>query len=211
MSEQEKRGPRGYRMVRRRETLQAMRRRITEAAFELHGSVGPANTTIKAVAERAGVQRHTVYNHFPDMASLFRACTDHGMLSTGMPNAGGWLAIADPADRLQYGLDDMYAYYRANSGVLRNVLRDMEMMATVGGVEPMLERMAELFSTLAAGWPGDASAQHLRGVAIAHAMAFDTWRSFAERGVPDPQLRDLMVRMVATIDPAYQPADITGR
>ena len=81
MGEQKKpAGPRPYRMGRRREQLDATRRRIAEAAFELHATVGPAQTSVSAVAERAGVQRHTVYHHFPDLGSLFRACTEHGCL-----------------------------------------------------------------------------------------------------------------------------------
>ena len=192
---------RGYRMVRRRDALDAMRRRITEAAFELHGTVGPAQTTIKAVAERAGVQRHTVYNHFPDMASLIRACTEHGMRTTGIPSPEGWLAISEPAARLECGLDEMYAFYRSNSSLLRNVLRDIGMMAQVGGVEPLLERMGELFGALAAGWPGDGPSQQLRAAAVAHVMAYDTWRSFADHEVADADIRALMVRMVTTISP----------
>ena len=86
MGEQRKRPtPRAYRMGRRREQLDAMSRRIAEAAFELHATVGPAQTSISAVAERAGVQRHTVYHHFPDLTSLMRACTEHGMRVTRTP------------------------------------------------------------------------------------------------------------------------------
>ena len=90
-------------MGRRRESLEATRQRIAEAAFELHGTVGPAQTSISAVADRAGVQRHTVYNHFPDMTSLVRACTEHGMRVTGIPEAAPWRAIEDPAIRLRPG------------------------------------------------------------------------------------------------------------
>ena len=53
------------------------RERIVEATVALHTSIGPARTTISAVAERAGVERHTVYAHFPDDGSLLRACSAH--------------------------------------------------------------------------------------------------------------------------------------
>jgi len=139
MVEQKKPGrPRTYRMSRRREQLDAMSQRIAEAAFELHGTVGPAQTSISAVAERAGVQRHTVYHHFPDLGTLFRACTDHGMRVTRTPEAAPWRAIDDPTDRLRHGLDELYAYYRANTRLLGNILRDMPFMAVVGGSEAAL-------------------------------------------------------------------------
>ena len=89
-----------------------MRQRITEAALELHATVGPAQTSISAVAERAGVQRHTVYHHFPDMTSLMQACTAHGMRTTGIPDAASWVAIEDPTARLRHGLGELYALLR---------------------------------------------------------------------------------------------------
>ncbi|HWC30319.1 MAG TPA: helix-turn-helix domain-containing protein [Dehalococcoidia bacterium] len=45
--------------------------------MELHGTVGPARTTVAEIARKAGVQRLTVYTHFPDLTSLFAACTTH--------------------------------------------------------------------------------------------------------------------------------------
>ena len=134
-----------------------MRQRIAEAAFELHATVGPAQTSISAVAERAGVQRHTVYHHFPDMTSLMRACTEHGMRVTGTPEAAPWVAIEDPTARLRHGLGELYAYYRANAQLLGNVVRDLPLMADIGGAEAFVERMGDLFGALAAGWPGDPS------------------------------------------------------
>ncbi|HEX5822971.1 MAG TPA: helix-turn-helix domain-containing protein, partial [Candidatus Limnocylindrales bacterium] len=154
--------PRGYRMGRRREQLEATRSRIAAAAFELHATVGPAQTSISAVAERAGVQRHTVYHHFPDLGALFRACTEHGMQVTRTPEAAPWRAIDDPTARLRFGLGQLYGYYRANTRLLGNFARDMQLMFEVGGAEAYIARMAELFQALAEGWPGDAANQRLR-------------------------------------------------
>jgi AcrR family transcriptional regulator len=197
MTEQEKPGrPRSYRMGRRREQVDAMSQRIAEAAFELHGTVGPAQTSISAVAERAGVQRHTVYHHFPDLGSLFRACTDHGMRVTGTPEAAPWQAIEDPTARLRHGLDQLYAYYRANAKLLGNILRDMPFMTVVGGSEAFVARMTELFSALAAGWPGNERTQRVRMAAIAHAMSYETWKSLTDNGLSDDEARDLMLELV---------------
>jgi AcrR family transcriptional regulator len=186
-------------MSRRRESLEGMRQRIAEAAFELHATVGPAHTSIKAVAERAGVQRHTVYHHFPDMTSLVRACTEHGMRITRIPEAAPWLAIEDPTARFRLALGELYAYYRANARLLGNVIRDMPLMAE-GGVEAFVERMGELFGALAAGWPDAVPTQRLRMAAIGHAMSFETWKSLTGNGVTDAEAGELMLQLVTGIE-----------
>lgn len=179
-----------------------MRQRIAEAAFELHATIGPAQTSISAVAERAGVQRHTVYNHFPDLGALFRACTEHGMRVTQVPEAAPWRAIADPTVRLPEALDELYAYYRANTRLLGNFTRDMALMGEIGGAEAFIDRMTELFSALAEGWPDDAATQRLRMAAIGHAMSYEAWRSLTDKGLSDLEAREFMVRLVTTVDPS---------
>ncbi len=186
-------------MGRRREQLDAMRQRIAEAAFELHATVGPAQTSISAVAERAGVQRHTVYHHFPDMTSLIRACTEHGMQLTRTPDAAPWRAIEDPTARLRYALGELYTYYRANARLLGNIVRDMPLMGDVGGSEAFVERMTELFSALADGWPGDAATQRLRMAAIGHAMSYETWKSLTAGGLSDGEVGALMLGLVTRL------------
>jgi AcrR family transcriptional regulator len=191
---------RTYRMARRLEHLEATRQRIAEAAFELHSTIGPAQTTISAVADRAGVQRHTVYHHFPDMTSLIQACTEHGMRATGIPAAASWRAIQEPSARLEHALSELYAYYRPNARLLGNVIRDMPFMAQAGGSEAFVEHMTELFSALAEGWPGEASVQRVRMAAIGHAMSFETWQSLTGRGLTDSEAVELMLRFVTTVD-----------
>jgi AcrR family transcriptional regulator len=186
-------------MGRRRERLDATRQRIAEAAFELHATVGPAHTSISAVAERAGVQRHTVYNHFPDLGALFRACTEHGMRVTRIPEADSWRAIDDPAARLRVALGELFAYYRANTRLLGNVVRDMAILGEIGGSEAFLERMTDLFGALAEGWPGDPATQRLRMIAVGHAMSYQTWRSLSDKGLSDAEAVDLMLQLVASV------------
>jgi AcrR family transcriptional regulator len=192
-------------MGRRRERLEATRQRIAEAAFELHATVGPAQTSVSAVAERAGVQRHTVYHHFPDLTSLFRACTEHGMRVTRTPEARRWRVIEDPIARLRHALRELYAYYRANARLLGNVVRDMPLLGDASGSEAFIDRMTELFSALAEGWPGDAGTQRLRMVAIGHAMAYETWRSLADKGLSDDEAGELMLHLVTSIDELREP------
>jgi AcrR family transcriptional regulator len=197
-------------MGRRREQLEATRQRIAEAAFELHGTIGPAQTSISAVAERAGVQRHTVYHHFPDLTSLFRACTEHGMRVTRIPEAALWRAIEDPAIRLGQALGELYAYYRANARLLGNIVRDMPLTAGIGGSEAFVERMTELFSTLADGWPDDTATQRVRMVTIGHAMSYETWRSLTDRGLSDGEASELMLRLVTTVEDGAEPRNSLG-
>jgi AcrR family transcriptional regulator len=187
-------------MARRLEQFEATRRRIAEAAFELHSTIGPAQTTISAVADRAGVQRHTVYHHFPDMTSLMQACTEHGMRVTGIPVAATWRAVEDPAGRLRHGLTELYTYYRANARLLGNVIRDMPLTAHFGGQDAFVDHMAGLFSALALGWPGDSDVQRRRMAAIGHAMSYETWRSLTGQGLQDREAVDLMAGLVATVD-----------
>src|SRR5918911_672660 len=90
---------RPYRMTRRAELEEQTRLRITESTVALHQELGPARTSISAVAERAGVRRSTVYRHFPDEEALFAACSSHWRAANPSPDARAWSAIEDPAER----------------------------------------------------------------------------------------------------------------
>lgn len=188
-------------MRRRLESVEETGRRITAAAFDLHATVGPSRTTIRAIAERAGVQRHTVYAHFPDLDSLFRACTEHGMRVTGMPWPGRWSAIADPRARLRLGLAELFAWYRSNEQMLRNVLSDIDPTAPPPTEPDLFElRMASLFDALADGWSAaDDGAQATLMAVVAHAMAFETWRSLTGGGLTDEQVVELLASIVGGV------------
>src|SRR4030088_927433 len=95
-----------YRKKRRAELEHAPRRRITDSAVELHGTLGPSRTSLSAVAQHAGVRRSTLYRHFPDEAALFVACTSHWMASNPAPDLGRWAAIQDPDERLRRALNE---------------------------------------------------------------------------------------------------------
>ena len=89
---------------------QETRQRIIEAAIGLHGTVGPARTTISAIAEGAGVRRATVYRHFPDERALFMGCSGTWAERNPLPDPAGWSGIPDPADRLEAALDAIYGW-----------------------------------------------------------------------------------------------------
>lgn len=117
---------RTYTLRRRAEKQAETRQRIVEAAVDLHSSVGPALTTLSMVAERAGVQRHTLYAHFPDERSLFLACSGLAMERDPLPDPEPWRAIADPGERLRTGLAEVYGWYQRNAALAACVSRDAE-------------------------------------------------------------------------------------
>jgi AcrR family transcriptional regulator len=179
----EKTATRRYELRKRAEAMDATRRRITEAAVELHGSVGPARTTISAIAERAGVQRQTVYRHFPTEDELFTACSQHFYEADRWPDPERWRVIADPAERLAAALDELYAYYERNQSMWTNVLRDETLVAPVAsalkGFWAYLDAAAE---ALAAGWGTRGGRRRVLLAAVRHAVDFRTWRSLARDG-----------------------------
>lgn len=195
-------------MQRRLQSIEETRRRITAATFDLHATVGPSRTTISAIADRAGVQRHTVYAHFPDLDTLYRACTEHGMLVTRMPLPEPWAAIGDPMVRLRTGLDELFKWYRANERMLRNVLADAgaEAQGPSAGRGPEAEtdlfetRMTALVDALAHGWPvSGASRPRLLRAVLVHATAFETWRSLTITGLRDEEAVDLLGALAVAV------------
>ena len=125
---------RPYRKKRRAELEEATRRRITESAVELHGSVGPSHTSMSAVAERAGVRRSTLYRHFPDEGALFEACSAHWAAANPPPDLAGWAAIANPDERLRTAVAELYAYWRRTEPMISNGFRPMRSTNMIAGM-----------------------------------------------------------------------------
>ncbi len=174
---------RKYELKRRAAEMAETRTRIAAAAAELHGTIGPARTTVSAVAERAGVQRHTVYRHFPDDAALFDACSAHYMEAHPLPDPAPWRAIGDPDRRLARALDEIYAYYEQTEPMFSNVMRDLDLVEALRPtVAPLRAFLAEAVDILAAGRPARGRRERVRDAALAHAVAFPTWRSLTAAG-----------------------------
>jgi AcrR family transcriptional regulator len=192
-------GTRPYRMQRRAESQEQTRLRITESAVALHGTLGPARTSISAVAQHAGVRRSTVYRHFPDEAALFDACTAHWRAANPPPDIAAWSAIEDPDERLRVALCELYAFYRRTEAMLDNLFRDE-------ATEPLIrERFAGFHDYLAAARDILMAGRRLRGGAgrctragLGHAIAFSTWKSLArEQGLDDDAAGALARALVA--------------
>jgi AcrR family transcriptional regulator len=184
---------RAYTLNRRAEQQAQTRLKIVEATVDLHGTVGPANTSLSMVAERAGVQRNTLYAHFPDLRSLQMACSALAMERSPPPDAADWRRVTDPVERLRHGLGAVYRWYGDNDGLLGCVLRDAE--------HHLLTRdIVELrFGPVVSGWRevlGAALTSPQR--ALLHlALDFHGWRALVPgAGLATDAAADLMVRAI---------------
>src|SRR3954453_10364842 len=122
---------RPYRMKRRAELEEQTRQRITESAVALHEEVGPAQTSISAIAERAGVRRSTVYRHFPDEEALFDACSTHWRAANPPPDPRSWSSIGDPSERTRSALREVYAFYGRTESMYVSLMRDAPLVPII--------------------------------------------------------------------------------
>jgi AcrR family transcriptional regulator len=188
---------RKYELKERARRRAQTRQRIVEAAVDLHTSVGPARTTISGIAERAGVERHTVYAHFPDDRTLFRACSEHWEARHPMPAHETLAEIEDPVRRLRRALGEMYSWYESVEGDLALFVRDASVVpANADVLGEMTADFAILADAVSQGWPRRKSVR----AAIGHALEFETWRSLVRRqGLSRTQAVDAMARLVASV------------
>ena len=188
---------RKYELKERARRQAQTRQRIVEAAVELHTSVGPARTTISGIAERAGVERHTVYAHFPDDRTLFRACSQHWTARHPMPDLGTLAGTEGPVRRLRRALGEMYAWYESVEADLALFVRDASLVpANADALGEMMADFAILADSVSQGWPRRKSVR----AAIGHALEFETWRSLVRRqGLSRTQAVDAMARLVSSV------------
>ena len=184
---------RRYELKARAAAQQETRARIAAAAAALHEEVGIGRTTVADIARRAGVQRLTVYNHFPDLGALLPACSAHWLAEHPLPDLGALLAVEDPARRLRATLAALYGWYRENASMQRRVLGERasvpELDAWMGQSADLM--MAELARALSAGFERpDALAL------VALALDFWTWQRLDREGLGDAAAAGLMAGVV---------------
>ncbi|HSC90209.1 MAG TPA: TetR family transcriptional regulator [Gaiellaceae bacterium] len=189
---------RGYRQTRRAEATAETRRRIVDAAIGLHTTVGPARTTISAIAQQAGVERLTVYRHFPREDELFRACVTHGWERFPPPDHRAWSKIADPEQRLRAGLTELYAYYAGVGDGLLVIVHDFPRVPALAALNaPYLAKWDEMRDVLARGWDRRGRRRQALVAAIAHSLDLSTWASLVRRQeLPETDAVELLVGMV---------------
>ena len=190
--------PRRYRKRLRAEQELQTRQAITEAAVKLHGTVGPARTTVSAIADEAGVQRATVYRHFPDERSLFQACSGHYMSLHPPPDPSRWMEVADPAVRLREALTDVYRWWDETEDMMSLVIRDTPLVEALS--EQTHARLAlfdEIAEILMRGRGLRGKRRARVGAAVRHALALSTWQSLVrEQLLTNDEAVDLMGGMV---------------
>ena len=186
---------RAYTLKKRAESQAETRQRIIEAAVGLHRDVGPAHTTVSMVAERAGVQRHTFYAHFPDDRSLLMACSGHNAEQNPYPASGPWKEIADHDERLVTALGELYAYYARNEQMTASVLRDAEIMPLVKEIVGI--RRASIIRAYRETL-GEKRNENQRAM-LALALSFHTWRSLVrDAGLSSKAAAQQMAQAVIT-------------
>jgi AcrR family transcriptional regulator len=189
------RKPRQYTLGRRAEQQAETRLRIVEAAVELHGSVGPAQTSLSMVAERAGVQRHTLYAHFPNERALAMACSGLSLERDPPPDAAPWREIEDREKRLRTGLRAIYDWYERNAGLMGCVMRDAEQHAMVREISDLRygPYVAAFHDVLGAGL--NAKQRAMLGLAL----SYFTWANLArEGGLKQAQAASTMAQAIET-------------
>jgi AcrR family transcriptional regulator len=188
---------RKYRLKKRAQRQAQTRQRIVEAAVELHTTLGPAHTTVLAIAQRAGVERPTFYRHFPTMKDLFSACSGHYAAQNPLPNPELWLKNKNPEARLRRGLIELYGYYSLHEHGLWKILRDLEDMPELRPFAARriahLQRMRDV---LVDAWPGHSKRQKSLVAAVGHALDFFTWRSLHRQGLTNEEAAELSVDFV---------------
>lgn len=189
---------RTYTLKKRAESQAETRRRIVEAAVDLHGSIGPAQTSFSMVAERAGVQRHTLYAHFPDERSLLMACSGQVYAEDPPPSAEAWRGIADPDERLRTGLSAIYAWYERHAELMSCVLRDAEH-------HPLVREISQLrFGPVRAAY-GEVLGAKLNArqrALLELALSFFTWRTLT---------RDAGLKAAAAVRSMADAIDCAGK
>ena len=190
---------RPYRMSRRAELVDETRRQITAATARLHTTIGPANTTVAAIAEEAGVTRLTVYRHFSDLDVLFEACRAHWRAENPPPNAATWSAEKDLRRRARRALTELYGWYREHAEELFPIYRDMTSMplSSQATMRADNRRLGDL--VLGDDAPRGKAGQEARALAR-HLLDYRTWRSLAiQQELTDAQAVDLGVRILDSV------------
>jgi AcrR family transcriptional regulator len=192
-------GQRPYRQKLRADRYLETRQRIVEAAVELHLERGPVRTSIGAIADRAGVSRVTVYRHFPDARTLLEACARHSRAANPPPDLQAWRRIADPDERAQVALLELYRHFRRTEAGWSNILRDAELVPLVKELaeERRIAYLRHARDVLLAGRPERGAARKRVRAALGLAVDFRTWQTLSHRQhLSDREAVVLMLRLV---------------
>ena len=187
----------GSEMTQRAERKADTRQRIVKAVVALHREVGPARTTISAIAERAGVERLTVYRHFANDSAIYAACSAHFDTEVPPPDPSTWVGVADAADCVRTALLAFYDYYRRGEDMLAHIARDVHCLPVLAAAAaPSMAFVATVRDGLLEKWKVDGTEHARLAAVLSHALRFDTWHSLARtESLDDADAADLMVAL----------------
>lgn len=192
---------RKYELRQRAERQAETRQRIVEAVVSLHREVGPALTTISGIAERAGVERLTVYRHFADEGALYQACAAHFASEVTPPDPADWSGFEEPERRLRAALLAFYDYYRRAEDMLANIYRDAPQLSALATVfAPWVAFVDGVRDELVERWGVPRRSRGRLTAAVGHALRFQTWQSLSRaEGLADRQAAELMIALATTV------------
>jgi AcrR family transcriptional regulator len=190
---------REYKMVKRQEKVEETRRRIAKATYELHSTIGPALTTIALVADQAGLPRQTVYRNVESQLALFRSCIAFGLEMHPMPDPKQWLSIADPQERLNVGLSQLYQWFEATEAVMTNSVRDR---GVVQEAEEAMRPVGEVFQGIHEMLSQGLEAPQVFPL-LSLAMDFATWKKLhREHGMASRAIVEMWSDLIRCRQPA---------
>ena len=189
---------RTYELKERAKRQEETRQRIVEATVELHEEVGPAQTTVAEIARRAGVSRLTVYNHFPEDADLFAACSASWIEANPQPDMSDALALQDPGERVRAVLGRLYPWYRGTEAMGANIRRDRLLLPALDARVSQTADAAEaaLRGALMAGFKMRGRRAARMEALVTVALDFWTWHRLKEQGLDDEEAAELMADAV---------------
>jgi AcrR family transcriptional regulator len=187
---------RKYELKKRAESQRETQLRIVEATMELHREKGPARTSMSEVARRAGVERKTLYRHFPDPAALQMACSALFVERSPLPDPEQWASLTGEA-RLLRGLNELYGWFERNEGVLTRVLADADVHGQTREINELRfgPGLAAVRSALARELPRRKAVRALLDVAL----EFATWQRLRQSGLASEAAARAMVRAVLAV------------
>lgn len=191
---------RKYDLKKRAEQQEQTRRRIIEAAMTLQEELGPRNTTISAVAKRAGVQRLTVYRHFQDDTALFQACTAHWLELNHLPDSQEWSEKCLPEERTLVALQALFSYYRKTEAMWTHVYRDLEATPALQEQTAEVESyLVQVRNDLLKAWKPSGDRRRDTRATLDHCLRFATWQSMNEQGLGDKMIASLALRWIGAV------------
>jgi AcrR family transcriptional regulator len=185
---------RQYKLNQRAKSQAETRQKIVEAAIELHQEKGPAATSMRDVAERAGVGTVTVYRHFSDDMELLGACSGAYFERHPFPDLEGWRHILDPVERFRWGLREAYAFHKDVEPMMASVIDDVRHLPIM---DPYYVYWQSAVDVLPDAFTEEAQSNAQLKAGIALSLRFETWELLTkEHGLSIEEATDLMERLL---------------